>query len=811
MNQEEVYNKTLEYYEGDILATESWINKYALRDNDSNLVESTPDNMHRRLAKEFARIEQNYSNPLTEEEIYSYFKDFNSIVPQGSPMYGIGNNTSLMSLSNCVVVAPPKDSVSGIINTSRDLANLYKNRCGVGTDISTLRPEGERVNNSAGTTTGAWSFADFYSYVTNMIGQNGRRSALMLTMDVSHPDIEKFITMKTDLSKVTGANITVKLSDKFMNAVFADKMFDLVFDGKVYKTVNARSLFKLIGETATTTGEPGVSFWDRILEDNPLQCYKDDGFNHVGLNPCGELSLSPDDSCRLIAINLVNFVLNAFSVKDAVFDMTSFERTIRVATRLSDDLIDLEVEKLNKIINHASEQDVKDVFIRLRDTALKGRRTGLGVFGLADMLAKLTLKYDSQEAIDFVEHMMNSFKNTAYSESTRLAKERGPFPIWNWEKEKNNKFINSLDNDVIEEIKTYGRRSGASLTCAPNGTSAIVSRVSSGIEPMFRFSYTRRRKLNENEKDIRADFVDDSGIRWKEHKYVHPLIEKYMRDFGIKEEKDLPEFFTTSDKIDYTQRIKMQEALQKGIDHQISSTINLPKGTKSDVVCDIYEKAYEHNLKGLTVYVDGSRANVLVDNTTASDVNQDRFSPDRPKELPCNIFQTVVSGKPYIFFVGLYDGKPFELFGGEQKKIRLPKRYESGTIIKHERKTVRNKYDLVLTEKNCKENGTDCDEMVISDIVNQFDNGINLAFARIISTSLRHKVPVKFIVEQLQKETGNMDNDGLHSFNKGAARALKPYILDNEGANGVCEECGSTNLRYEGGCIICECGSSKCG
>lgn len=791
----EVEAASLKYFNGDELATSVFITKYALRDNDGNYLEDTPDKMHHRLASEFARIENNYKNPKSEQEIYDMFYRFKHIVPAGSPMFGIGNDNSLMSLSNCVVVAPPKDSISGIMDSAKDLANLFKYRCGVGIDISSLRPSGDSVNNSARTTTGAWSFSELYSHVVNMVGQNGRRGALMVSIEVSHPDIEKFVTMKIDLKKVTGANISVKLSGKFMEAVEKNSDFNLEWKGKIYKTVNAKELMKLITETATATAEPGILFWDNIKNNIPLQSYSEVGFDHIGVNPCAELALSAYDSCRLISLNMSNFVIDAFD--DPIFDYKKFEEVVRFGVRLSDDLIDLEIEKLNKIINTVDEEDVKNVFIKLRDSAKRGRRTGLGTHGLADMLVKLNLIYGSDDAINFVSKIYNMFKNYAYSESAILADERGSFEVFDWDKEKNNSFILSLEGNTIEEIKEKGRRNGSLLTIAPTGSTAIVSMTSSGIEPIYRLSYVRRKKIN-NDEVVEPDFIDEVGVKWKEFEVYHPLVRDYINKKNCKI-SDLTETFVTSDKIVPLQRIKMQSVIQEGIDHQISSTINLPKGTTADVVSDIYINAYKNNLKGITVYVDGSRSGVLVEKENKKSIFIQKNAPKRLEKLPCDIHQLTVAGERWIVFVGLLDGKPYEVFGGKANKISIPKRYTNGSIIKCKRKTTRSIYDLVV--------GSGDDELFVKDIVETFDNPTNLALTRLTSLSLRHGTHVKYLVEQLQKDK---DSD-LFSFSKSVARVLKKYIPDGEKSNEKCESCGSSNMQYENGCSVCvQCGYSKC-
>jgi len=745
--------------------------------------------MHDRLADEFVRAESKYPGPMSKIEIKDQLlRNFRYIVPQGSPMFGLGNDYVKASLSNCVVIDSPKDSISGIFDTAKDMANLFKARCGVGIDISQLRPENSPVNNSAKYSTGAWSFSDFYSHVVNVIGQNGRRGALIVTISVSHPDIEKFVTMKKDLTKVTGANVSVKLSDKFMNAVRDDEDFDLVWDGKVYKTIRAKELFTLIAETATETGEPGVLFWDNTLRNVPLQCYKDVGFDHISTNPCSELSLSANDSCRLISINISSFVDN-----NGVFAWERFDPIVRMGVRLSDDLIDLECEKLEKIIGESDDVATNILIRKLIDSAENGRRVGLGTHGLADLFIKMGMVYGSKESIEFASKLYGKFKNTAYDESAELARRRGPFPIWDWEKEKDNEFINSLDEHVIAKIKKNGRRNGSLLTLAPTGTVALLSQTSSGVEPIFRVKYTRRKKIATGSDKV-ADFIDDVGVSWEEFDVFHPLYKKMGN-------KDNEELFVTSDKIDPINKLKLISEIQKGIDHQISNTTNLPAGTSASTVEDIYMKAYELGLKGCTVYVDGSRSGVLVTNDRNGKFKH-RSAPKRPEELSCDIHSTSIDGKMHIVIIGLLDGHPYEVFAGEQTKIKIPRRYKDGKIVKNTYKSIRSTYDLVVGEED--------DELAITDVVQQFENPNNLSLCRMISLSLRHGASPKYIIEQLQKDKST----DLHSFARGIARVMKQYIKDGESANGMekeCPVCKSNKLFYHNGCISCSCGWTKCG
>lgn len=639
--KEQVIEASTAYFGGAKLPATVFADKYALRDKDNNFYELTPDDMRRRMAREFARIEQKYPNPMGEQEIYEWLA---YIYPQGSPMFGIGNDFVAVSTSNCAVIDGPDDDMSDIFNVARDMANLYKRRFGVGTDLSKLRPEGASVNNAAGSSTGAWSFADFYSFVTRMIGQSGRRGALMLTMDVRHPDIEKFITMKRDLTKVTGANVSVKVSDDFMRAVEADEEFTLrwpveaplvdetyVYDSdfdpqfngperivetrvrkaaKVQRTVKARNIFNLIAETATATAEPGFLYWDTAVKNLPLANYP--GFAPTSTNPCGEIILSPNDSCRLISIYLPAFVRDPLT--SAYFDWAMFDKAVRVAQRLSDDLVDIEIEKLTAIRNVVTSDDERALFDAFIKACEEGRRTGLGTHGLGDTLALLGVKYDSEEGLRSADAIYSTLKVEAYLSSIEMAKERGAFPIFDWETEKNTEFYTRLPERLVAEMAKYGRRNGALLTNAPTGSVTIISMIrdllgpngSSGIEPVFSLaSYTRNRKIDPAKESTVGATQDTTGDWWVPYTVHHPTVALYKSIYG--EESPLPDFFVDSSTIDPTFRVWMQGIITSHIDHSVSSTLNLPKGTKPETVADIYLQAWKVGCKGMTVYVDGSR------------------------------------------------------------------------------------------------------------------------------------------------------------------------------------------------------------
>jgi len=688
------------------------------------------------------------------------------------------------------------------MDSGKDLANLFKRRCGVGLDLSHLRPENASVNNSAGTTSGAWSFADLYSYVCRMIGQNGRRGALMLSMDIRHPDIEQFVTMKHDLTKVTGANVSVKISDEFMKAVENNEAFTLKFpidseEPIVTKEINATELWERVVDSATKTAEPGLLMWDNILKYLPANEYEQ--FKTECVNPCAELPLSAYDSCRLISINLKNFVTDPFT-ENARFNFKKFSQIVAASMRLSDDLVELELEKLENIRSVADMPDEKELWKKLYETCANGRRTGLGTHGLADVLACLNLAYDSDESLAVIDKIYKTLKTSSYEESVELAIERGAFPAFSWETEKDNAFIKSLPKSLRERIEKHGRRNISILTNAPTGSVSIMSQTSSGLEPVFRNSYVRRRKLDHSEKTD-ADFIDDLGDRWKEFKVYHHNVRQYLDSH---EGTDLPNFFTESHEIDWMRRIEIQAAIQRHIDHSISSTINLPKGTPSEVVGELYFDAWRKGLKGVTVYVDGSRTGVLL-SEDSSEKSQEPFpqnnSPKRPIELECEIHRPTIQGEEWTILVGLMDGKPYEIMGGLSTFVEIPKKYTHGTILKHPRKSTNSIYDLKFGE-----NGG---EVIIKNVVKVFDNPNHSVFTRMISLALRHGSGVQYVVEQLNKDR---DSD-MFSFSKVTARVLKKYIQDGSKASDKkCTECGSEDLIYVEGCVTCtSCGYAKCG
>ena len=807
--KDEVEEATLEYFKGDELAASVWVSKYALTDKEGRFYEKTPDDMHRRMAKEFARIEAKHGGDrqLGEDEIFGYFKDFKYISPQGSPMAGIGNDFVLSSLSNCVVIAPPEDTMSQIIDTGKDMANLFKRRCGVGTSISNLRPDGASVSNAAKTSSGAWSFADFYSYITRMVGQSGRRGALLVAMDVNHPDIEKFVTMKNDKTKVTGANVSIKISDAFMEAVDNDTDFTLQYpidvppeEATITRTIRAKDLWHKIIMSATKTAEPGLLMWDNILKMLPSECYADYGFKTEGTNPCGEQALGKNGSCRLLSQNLKWYVNNPFTA-EASFDFDLFSKNTRVSQRLLDDMIDLELEKLDLIIESADTTDERELFMGLRSVCESGRRCGLGTHALADCIARLCLPYDSDEAIAMISKIYETQKVNSFRESVELAKERGAFPVWSWEIEKDNLFILGLPESLRSDIEKYGRRNISNLTNAPTGSVSIESQTSSGIEPVFRNSYLRRKKRNHNDTYLDTDTIDDMGDRWEEFEVHHKNVLDWQEITGG-DLDDLPDYFTTSDQINWTKRIEVQAAIQEHVDNALSSTINLPKGTSEDVVGELYMDAWKKGLKGVTVYVDGSRSGVLISKDDKAEKKAEEFAqksaPRRPDELDCDIHKVKVKGEQWVIFVGLMNGSPYEVFGGLSDNVEIPDDNTRGKIVKGASfKHAASRYDLEV-------NG-----FTIKNIVKQFDNPTYQVYTRMVSLGLRHGANPSYLTDQLLKDP---DND-LTSFSRVLARVLKKYIKDGTKVTSdkMCGNCKTESLHYSDGCVICEsCGWSKC-
>ena len=821
---EEVFKASIEYFKGDELAASVFAGKYALQDTDGNYVELTPDDMHKRLASEFAGIEAQYDNSMHYEEIYDLFKDFKYVIPQGSPMSGIGNEAKLQSLSNCFVIEAPEDSYGGILKTDQEQVQIMKRRGGVGFDISTIRPKGMYTSNAAKTTDGIEVFLDRFSNSCREVAQGGRRGALMLSISVHHPQVMEFIKIKRDLTRVTGANISVRVTDEFMESVKKDITYQQRWpvdsdDPEVQDYTSAKEVWNALIEGAHASAEPGVLFWDTATRMTPSDAYTDVGFGSVSTNPCGEIILSPYDSCRLMLMNLTSFVDNAWTA-NASFDWGKFRTITRKAQRLMDDMIDLEIEQINKILakidDDPEKTDTKEperkLWLKIKKVAQNGRRTGLGITGLGDALAMLGQRYGDDASIETTERIYKWLALASYEESIQLAKERGAFEIFSHRKEKGHPFleriISELTPDVVENYRTYGRRNIANTTTAPAGSVSCLTQTTSGIEPAFMLYYKRRKKVQNGEEVM---FVDDLGDEWKEFNVYHHKFKEWMSETHVSDEEvDIaiehsPYFGATANEIDWRAKVKLQSVAQKWICHAISNTTNLPADVSVETVKDIYMLGWELGCKGITVYRDGSRSGVLVatdDKKEKSSAIIERNAPKRPEELECDIYHTSIKGQKWVVLIGLLDGKPYEVIGGEADQIEIPSRYRSGKLYKRIFKTLNSKYDLSVGEGD--------DELILKDVVSVFDNPNHAGYTRVISTSLRHGVPVQYLFEQMQKDK-EMD---MFSFSKVIARCLKNYIDNGTSASDkICSECGAEDsLVYQEGCVTCKsCGSGKCG
>ena len=822
-----VFEASLEYFNGDELAASVFAGKYALQDEKGNYKELTPNDMHKRLAGEFAKIESKYPNPLSRHEIYGLLKDFKYVVPQGSPMSGIGNEAKIQSLSNCFVIESPADSYAGILKTDQEQVQIMKRRGGVGFDISTIRPKGMITSNAAKTTDGIEVFLDRFSNSCREVAQGGRRGALMLSISVHHPQIMDFIKIKRDLTRVTGANISVRVSDDFMKAVKEEKPYIVKWpvdsqNPEMWGSRNATEVWNALIEGAHASAEPGVLFWDTATRMTPSDAYTEDGFGSVSTNPCGEIILSPYDSCRLMLMNLTSFVDNAWTDK-ASFDWGKFRNYSRKAQRLMDDMIELEIEQIDKILvkidNDPESDHVKyyerTLWEKIKEVAQNGRRTGLGVTGLGDTIAMLGQQYGDEKSIETVEEIYKWLSLASYEESIQLAKERGSFPVFDLEKEKSHPFldriISSLTPDVQDDYKKYGRRNIANTTTAPAGSVSCLTQTTSGIEPAFMLHYTRRKKVQNGEEVM---FIDDLGDEWTEFTVYHHAFKKWIDysidpNVGLISTEDLvqmsPYAGATANEINWRAKVKLQSVAQKWICHAISNTTNLPSDIDVETVKDIYMLGWELGCKGVTVYRDGSRSGVLVatdDKKEDSNNFEERHAPKRPEVLDCDIYHTSVKGQKWVVLVGLLDGKPYEIIGGEAENIEIPKKYKKGRLSKRSFKTTNSKYDLHF--------GAGDDVFGIRDIVSVFDNPNYAGYTRTISLALRHGAPVQYLVEQMQKDK-EMD---MFSFSKVIARCLKNYISDGTTSSvKICPDCGAEDsIVYQEGCATCKvCGSSKCG
>lgn len=804
-----------EYFGGEELPATVFLNKYAYRDPDNRLLENSPDQMHWRIANEFARIEaKKFKSPYSAQEIYERLKGFNRIVPQGSPMFGIGNKHQFISLSNCYVVPSPEDSYASILQADERLIQISKRRGGVGVDISNLRPSGFITKNAAKTSSGAVTFASRFSASIREVAQNGRRGALMMTMSVYHTNIMEFIVVKNDEKKVTGANISVRIGDDFMKAVMANGDYTIRWpvtgEARVSEQISAAKVWDTIITSAHAKAEPGVLFWDTIIRESPADCYLKFGFGSVSTNPCSEIPLSAFDSCRLLLLNLFGYIIDPFTAK-ARFDWKLFKADVVFAQRLMDDLIDLEVECIDRIIAKINSDPESDelkaselkLWKDIRRVAITGRRTGLGLTAVGDCLAALGVTYGSEDSIKQIDELYKQLKIYAYKSSVDMAKELGPFPIFDPELEKNNPFLLRLKDDapdVYAEMQKYGRRNIALLTTAPAGTVSVETQTTSGIEPLFDDEPTIRRvKGNPGDPNFRSDFVDPTGDHWMHHKVYHPKLKMWMAVTGETDTTKSPWHNCTANKLDWMQRVRIQATAQKHIDHAISSTVNLPEDTPVETVDKIYKTAWQLGCKGITIYRDKCRTGVLI---REDSLNEKKETPaKRPESLDCKIYHFIVNKDPYFVLISCMNDKPYELFAGlnvtDSHDPIIPKQYTQGTLIKKDK----GHYCGIFTN-------SDGDELKINKLGNLVSSEEG-AITRLISTSLRNGIPLDALVHQLEKVKGDM-----FSFTKCIARALKKYIPDGTAIPGeTCANCNAVGsiVRQEG-CLMCKaCGNSKCG
>lgn len=833
---DEAFKSSLTYFKGDELAARVWVNKYALKDSFGNIFERNPDDMHRRLAREIARIENRYPNPISEDCIFEVLRDFKYIVPQGGPMTGIGNDFQIASLSNCFVIGNdgPSDSYGGIMKIDQEQVQLMKRRGGVGHDLSHIRPKGSPVKNSALTSTGIVPFMERYSNSTREVAQDGRRGALMLSVSINHPDSESFIDAKMSEGKVTGANVSVKIDDEFMRAVINDEVYVQKYpvysdNPKYKKEINARQLWNKIVHNAWKSAEPGILFWDTIIQESVPDCYADKGYRTVSTNPCGEIPLCPYDSCRLLAINLYSYVQLPFT-KGAYFDFPLFKKHVAIAQRIMDDIIDLELEKIDAILDKVHEDpesdEVKGVEIRLweriRQKAKEGRRTGVGITAEGDMLAALGMRYGSDEAIDFAVDVQKTLAVEAYRASVYLARDRGSFKIYDSHREENNPFINRLreaDPGMYSEMVKYGRRNIACLTIAPTGTTSLMTQTTSGIEPVFMPVYKRRRKVNPSDRNVKIDFVEETGDSFEEFIVFHHKFAEWMKVNGYDTDRVYsndeidrlveisPYYKSTSNDIDWVAKVRMQGEVQKWVDHSISVTVNLPSDVSEELVGQLYVEAWKSGCKGCTVYRDGSRTGVLVSSKDKKQYGafQNEMPAKRPLELDADVVRFQNNKEKWIAFIGLYDGRPYEIFTGiadDEEGIMLPKSVVAGKIVKHYDEQGNSRYDFQFQNKR----GF---KTTVEGLSYKFDKEY-CNYAKLISGVLRHGMPVHQAVELVASM--EFDNENINTWKNGVERALRKYIPNGTEAKGEkCENCGSA-LVYQEGCLICNtCGYSKCG
>jgi len=844
---DEAYHASLQYFKGDELAARVWATKYALKDSFGHLYEQTPDDMHHRIASEIARIEKKYPNPMSEQQIFELLKNFRYIVPQGSPMAGIGNNFQVGSLSNCFVIGldGEPDSYGGIIKIDEEQVQLMKRRGGVGHDLSHIRPLGSPVKNSALTSTGLVPFMERYSNSTREVAQDGRRGALMLTVSIKHPDSESFIDAKMVEGKVTGANVSVRIDDAFMQAAVDGTQYTQQYpidaEKPLYsKQIDARKLWNKIVHNAWKSAEPGVLFWDTIIREAVPDCYADLGFRTISTNPCGEIPLCPYDSCRLIAVNLYSYVVNPFT-KDAYFDFDLFKEHIGYTQRMMDDIIDLEMEKIEAILAKIKQdpetEEVKqtelNLWTKIRNKTLKGRRTGVGTTAEGDMIAAMGLTYGTPEATEFSVKVHRALALAAYGSSVNMARERGAFEIYDAKREENNPFINRIreaDPELYDLMVKYGRRNIACLTIAPTGTTSILTQTTSGIEPVFLPVYKRRRKVNPSDKDVRVDYVDESGDSFEEYIVYHHKFITWMQTHGIEVRNDYtqeqiedlvkrsPYYKATSNDVDWLNKVRMQGAVQKWVDHSISVTINLPNDISEEMVGKLYVEAWRSGCKGCTVYRDGSRSGVLIslagdgknkkkkDEKKAHYMAEEEHILKRPVELEADVVRFQNNKEKWIAFIGLIDNRPYEIFTGiadDDEGIFCPKSVTKGKIIKAVNENGEKRYDFQFINKR----GFKTTIEGLSEKFNpEFWN-----YAKLISGVLRYGMPIEQVLKLVSSL--ELDNQSINTWKMGVERALKKYLPNGTKLSGqTCPNCGQESLVYQEGCLICtNCGTSRCG
>jgi ribonucleoside-diphosphate reductase alpha chain len=846
---EEVHAAALEYFGGNELAADIWTKKYALRDNGGKYHELTPADMHRRLAREFARIEGKYPNPMSEQDIFALFKDFKHVVPQGSPMFGVGNPHQIVSQSNCFAIATV-DSYGGICRADERIAQISKRRGGVGIDVSPIRPKGLPTHNAAHTTDGVIVFMRRFSNTSKEVAQHGRRGALMISCSVHHPEVLSFVRSKLELAAITGANISLRLTDEFMRAVKTGKDYELRWPVDAEKPsmrsrISAKEVWDEIVKHAFLKAEPGVLFWDSITRNSPADCYSDLGFATVTTNPCSELPLAEGSSCILVVLNLCSYVIDPFT-REARFDFELFARHVGMAMRITDDLVDIEIESVERIIAKVEADpeppDVKanelSLWRMVRDKCVSGRRTGLGITALGDAVAMLGHKYGDDASVGFVEQVYAALRDNAYRQSVVLAKERGKFPLFDAKREKGHPFLSRLPKDVLEDMARHGRRNIACLTTAPAGTVSNLTWCSdgnygttSGFEPVFLASYVRKKKMVAGDKGD-ADSVGSDGERYRHFEVRHPGLGLFCKVTG-KGMDESPYAGAQAGEIDHSRRVRMQAAATAFVDHAISSTVNLPKDVAIETVAQIYMDAWELGCKGITVYREGSREGILVSkgsqngNCDNCDDAADKFkalvkqggrpgrvimssAPKRPEVLECDIVRTTVKGRgkdkssQWVFLVGKLKGQPYEVFGGESEDLEVPRKFKTGWILKDGKHGDRTMYDLVL---GALENDGETKRMVINNIAKVFSDYEHATFSRIVSLGLRHGVPIKFVCEQLTKDP----EDDFQSYNRALARVLKSYIEEGENSGLECPNCHAAKMVYKGGCPSCLiCGTSNC-